>query len=65
MLSEQINNLANSLGALAGGVEIKEWETLCGLRSNLRSLAEQVHQLEVHFVPAETEKGGEDAHTNN
>lgn len=50
MLSKEIIGLANSLGELAGNVPEKTWHILDRIRCNLRSLGEQVGQLESHFI---------------
>lgn len=59
MLSGQIKDLANSIGVLAGKVDEEVWVHMDGIRSNLRSIADQVKQVEAHFVLRETEAEGE------
>lgn len=61
MLSGQIRDLANGIGALAGTVDEGVWWIMVGIRSNLRSIADQVEQVEAHFViPEREQEGGKD-----
>lgn len=62
MLSQDLRNLAISLGELAGNVPEKSWGLVDRIRFNLRSLADQVGQLEAHFVPGKCREG--DSHDN-
>lgn len=62
MLSDDLNSLANSIGELAGTVPRGVWENLSGIRNNLRSLAGQVRQIEVHFVPPGEDAARGDSH---
>ena len=59
MLSEDLNQLANGISELGGKVDVDAWVHLFIIRSRLRSIAKQVHQLEAHFVPRHDGENGE------
>lgn len=59
MLSNQIKDLADSISALAGTLDRATWEKMDIIRDNLRAIADQVHQVEVHFVQRRVEDGEE------
>ena len=59
MLSQQLKDLAAELSAVAWAVDGETWKKVRAIRAQLASVADQVHQLEAHFVPRTEPEGGE------
>ena len=55
MLCDDMDRLVVELNSLAGDVPEKTWRRLDTIRIDLRTLSEQVRQLENHFVPGKRE----------
>lgn len=52
MLCEDIRHVALQLGVLADRVSQDDWTLISRARRHLHGLADQVEQVEKHFVPA-------------
>lgn len=62
MLSDEINKQANGISEMGGTVDGEAWAHLVIVRSNLRSIAMQVAQLEAHFMPGHAVRDNEESH---